>query len=142
MKNFIRSAVVIGLAIVGSAYAQIAQFNDNATYSTNGVSVGLIDAWSVNMGAGNVNFGTVIVTNTDTVVTITPLITNGVLRVKNVSTTNTLNYVAYGNNGTNYPNVVYPGEVARGRFTPDGSGKVHLITSNLLQTVQYLWLPN
>jgi hypothetical protein len=133
----IGALILAGMAL--RLAAQVANFTDSSSYNTNGVSLSLNDSWTAAIANGNANYSSATVSNTDSPIAVNPLISNGWLRVKNVSPTNVANYVAYGNNGTNYPNVLYPGEVGRTRLSLDGSGKLHAVSSNGVQSIEFLW---
>ena len=134
--------VAAALIELGAFAANEATFTDTETYSISGVTISVSDSYTLNVPGTNVNYVPFTVNSTDTTLTVNPLISNGWLRVKNTAPLTSTNYIALGNNGTDYPIRIMPGEVFKGRFVLDGSGALHAICSNGTATAAALWLPS
>lgn len=143
MTKFLFTISLLACLTIG-AYAQQANLQDTSSYQTNGVTVQLNDSYQTPMTNGNVSYNTfTVVGNTDNVYIVNPWVTNGTLRVKNTSATNSGDVIIIGTNGT-YPFMIYPGETVRARYILDSAHGLHLTTTNSAasQTAQILWLPN
>lgn len=137
VKNIVFVASLLLCAV--AARSQTVTFNLNTSYFTNGVNVTLADNYFEVMQNPNVTYQSVTFTNTDSPVTVTPPVTNGLFRIKNTSPTNTPNYIAIGASTSTNSFLIYPGEVAQGRLI---GATLHGSSSNGTQSAAILWLPN
>jgi hypothetical protein len=139
MKKLI--SIIALLALGFTVNGQTTSYSLSASYATNGVQVTLSDSYPVVSSNSGVAYNPYTFTNGLNSYSVNPLITNGVVRLKNVSPVSSpqTNYISlFGVGGTNNV-LVYPGEVFQGRV----SGAVlYGSPSNGTQNAAILWVPN
>jgi hypothetical protein len=137
-------AALLALATVVVYAANELQITDTAIYNRSGVTITLNDTYYVNITGTNASYSTFNCASNGSTFSVSPLISNGVIRVKNLASTNApTNYIEIGNNGTNYPVRILPGEVARGRLVLDGTGLLYCrCATNGPVSVGVGWVPN
>lgn len=134
---FVIAALVLARPVPA---ANTVTISDTTQYSGPGVTITLSDSVTMSTTTTNASWQSFVVDIADTTVSASPLISNGVFRVKNNSTTNFNSAVYWGNNGTNYPNMAKAGEFGGSRLVLDGSGVAHMKADSNSTPVSIMWI--